>query len=87
MRLYCWRAKSYDGEAFVVATNLKAAHQALLDTKKSRPTEQKPSREHVLWLAWFEAECHNRMIDNMLALKDYELIVLEPGQVAWAERS
>lgn len=88
MKLYCWRAKGYAEEAFVVAESARLALEA---TRVPRPTEPKPDRNeknYDLWNAWFHYEYHNTIIDNMLSHTDwYDLVVLEPGQVAWAERS
>jgi chemotaxis regulatin CheY-phosphate phosphatase CheZ len=92
MKLYCWRHKSYGEEAFVMAEDEDAARRALLATRIPLPTEPKPLREemnrkHNLWHAWFNAEWHNEKVRDMLSGDNHKLVVLEAGQVAWAEVS
>ncbi len=91
MKLYCWRNKHYGAEAFVMAEDEDAARQALLATRSPLPKEPKPDREdptkHALWLEWFNAEWQNEMVREILSGETHNLVVLEAGQVVWAEVS
>ena len=92
MKLFCWRAKSYGEEAFVMAEDEDAARHILLATRIPLPSEPKPARaemsqKHDLWNKWLKAEWHNEKIREILSGSSHDLVVLEPGQVAWAEVS
>jgi hypothetical protein len=91
LKLYCWRAKTYTAEAFVMAKSYEAARQALIATRLPWPSEPRPDRDdatkYELWRRWLEVERQNNTVDELLSLKYHDLIVLESGQVAWAEVS
>jgi hypothetical protein len=92
VKLYTWRRiEIFHGEeAFVVAASEDEAIAALRATVPNEPNcpraKDNKGSNYENRLLWFEYDCKKRVVDEMLDHDGYDLIVLEPGHVAWAEK-
>lgn len=92
MKLYCWRARDYDSEAFVVAESEAEARAAIEATRLPRPSgpeiiKRLHETNSDVWYRWVNYRIQKQLIDDMLSGETHDLYVLEPGDVAWVERS